>query len=176
MGSLLTAFQSSLSRIFIILTLLFLSVSCDQISKNIARERLSKNETVQLLNKHLTLVKVENTGAFLSIGTELPQPYKFILLTCLPVIVLLIALGYLLFQSSLSRLSTLGVSLFIGGGIGNLYDRLLYGSVTDFLHLDFVLFETGIFNVADICITTGVLLLLIGMIREAQAPTRLQEL
>jgi len=47
-----------------------------------------------------------------------------------------------------------------GGGIGNVYDRIIYGSVTDFLHIDLGLFETGIFNMADVSITTGALILL----------------
>ncbi|MCY1383789.1 Lipoprotein signal peptidase [compost metagenome] len=49
-----------------------------------------------------------------------------------------------------------GICCLIGGGIGNVYDRIVYGSVTDFMHIDFVLFKTGIFNIADISIMTGV--------------------
>ena len=55
----------------------------------------------------------------------------------------------------------IGVCFLIGGGIGNIYDRIVYGSVTDFLHMDFVLFKTGIFNMADVSIMTGIGLLLL---------------
>ena len=55
----------------------------------------------------------------------------------------------------------IGICFLIGGGIGNIYDRIVYGSVTDFLHMDFVLFKTGIFNMADVSIMTGIGLLLL---------------
>jgi signal peptidase II len=60
-------------------------------------------------------------------------------------------------------LSIVGFSSIAGGGIANLYDRFLYGSVTDFLFMDFGgIFRTGIFNVADLSVTTGMVLLLIS--------------
>ena len=50
----------------------------------------------------------------------------------------------------------------IGGGIGNIYDRILHGSVTDFLYIDLGgVFHTGVFNVADLCITVGISIILI---------------
>jgi signal peptidase II len=155
-----------LTRTIIILTILLINVSCDQVSKSIVRKHLEKNETIGLLDNHLTLLKVENTGAFLSLGTELSQPYKFILLTLLPVVILMVGLFYLFTRNEMTKISTVGVCCFIGGGIGNLYDRLLYGSVTDFLHLDFGIFQTGIFNIADLSITTGVITLLFGMVTD----------
>ena len=164
-----------LTRTVIIIFLLFANVSCDQISKNIARKHLNPKETITLLNNRLTLIKVENTGAFLSLGTDLGQPYKFILLTLMPIVILIAALFYLIVKTDMSRLTTWGVCFFIGGGIGNVYDRILYGSVTDFLHLDLIFFETGIFNMADLSITTGVIILLLGMLRDAHMSTSLQK-
>ena len=49
----------------------------------------------------------------------------------------------------------------IGGGLGNIFDRALYGSVTDFLHIDFGLFQTGIFNMADVSVMVGVFTILL---------------
>ncbi len=50
----------------------------------------------------------------------------------------------------------------IGGGIGNIYDRIVHGSVTDFLYIDLGgIFHTGVFNVADLCITIGISIILI---------------
>jgi signal peptidase II len=78
----------------------------------------------------------------------------------LPLIVLGYALYYLFKNNNLSRLLTLGFCLIIGGGLGNIYDRIIYGSVTDFLYFDFVLFHTGIVNMADISLTTGFFILI----------------
>ena len=59
-----------------------------------------------------------------------------------------------------------GICFLIGGGIGNIYDRIVYGSVTDFFHIDFVIFKTGIFNVADMSIMTGIGLLLLQSFKQ----------
>ena len=59
----------------------------------------------------------------------------------------------------------LAFAFVIGGGIGNLIDRIAYGSVTDFLLIKLGMFKTGIFNMADMSVTTGVLILLFLTIR-----------
>ena len=53
--------------------------------------------------------------------------------------------------------------LIIGGGIGNLYDRVVFGRVTDFLHMNFHFFQTGVFNMADVSIMTGTFIMLLGI-------------
>lgn len=60
-------------------------------------------------------------------------------------------------------MSIIGLCCIAGGGIANLYDRFLYGSVTDFLYIDLGgVFKTGIFNSADLSVTTGMILLLMS--------------
>lgn len=138
------------------LTILVSNISCDQISKAIVREKISANEHIGLLNNYLTLTKIENSGAFLSTGSMLPQPLKMVLLTILPVLVLGLVVIFLMTKRNLSNLAALGLCFIAGGGFGNIYDRIVYGSVTDFVHIDFVIFQTGIFNMADVSIMTGV--------------------
>lgn len=147
-------------RTLIILTILSSNIGCDQITKNSVRQRMNYNEQIGFINNYLTISKVENTGAFLSIGHSLPPPIKMLLLTILPLVVLGLALTYLLTNKNLSDITILGICFVVGGGIGNIYDRLLYGSVTDFLHIDFVLFQTGIFNMADVSIMVGMFMVL----------------
>lgn len=53
-----------------------------------------------------------------------------------------------------------GVSFIVAGGIGNIIDRFIYGSVTDFLYFDFYIFHTGIVNFADMILTTGFFMLI----------------
>jgi signal peptidase II len=149
-----------LVRTLVIITLLSSNIGCDQVSKNIVRRRIEYNEQISLLNNYLTLTKIENTGAFLSVGESLPQPIKILLLTILPIVVLALAFVFLLTKKNLSSLTVMGICFIVGGGIGNIYDRLVYGSVTDFLHIDFVLFQTGIFNMADVSIMIGTCMVL----------------
>jgi len=152
-------------RTLAIVTILISNVGCDQISKNIVRKRIHYNEEISLMNNYLTLTKIENKGAFFSLGHSLPQPVKLWLLTILPMVALGLAFVYLLTKRSLSNVAIVGICFIIGGGIGNIYDRLVYGSVTDFLHIDFVIFQTAIFNMADVSIMTGVFMIVIDAVR-----------
>ncbi|WP_199140156.1 signal peptidase II [Pedobacter sp. ASV12] len=149
----------------LLLLLVALNVGCDQVSKNIVRQRIEYGETISLVKNYFILTKVENTGAFLSAGNELPTPIRFALLTLLPLAVLGYGLYYLTAKKDLHKMMQIGLSFLIGGGIGNVYDRILHGSVTDFMHMDFVIFRTGVFNVADLSIMTGIAILLIHSLK-----------
>jgi signal peptidase II len=149
-------------RALLIFGILALNISCDQVSKSIVRNKIEEDEHISVVDKYVTLMRVENKGAFLSLGDSLPQPVRFVLLSLVPLCVLGFGIGYLFSKTSLPKLSVLGFAFVIGGGIGNLYDRLVHGSVTDFLYIDFVVFHTGIFNMADVSIMTGIFIVVMG--------------
>lgn len=154
---------------YTLLTLLIaVNIGCDQVSKSIVRENLDAHSNIQLLDDHLTLTKVENTGAFLSAGDALPPLAKTFLLSLFPALTLLALLYWLFSQRGLSRGSVFGLCCVVGGGIGNIFDRIVHGSVTDFLYVHLGFFRTGIFNCADISITGGVLLFLAYQLISAQ--------
>lgn len=153
-------------RLFLILFIVALNTSCDQVSKIIVREKIDYHEQISIIKNHFILTKVENTGAFLSAGNDLPYAIRLILLSILPVIVLGFGLYYLIVKINLPKIMQIGMCFLIGGGIGNIIDRLLYGSVTDFLHIDFGLFRTGIFNLADVSIMIGIGILIINSIKQ----------
>jgi len=94
-------------------------------------------------------------------GDELPEIVRFTLLSLMPIVVLGFGLYYLFTNPTLPVGIQLGICFLIGGGIGNIYDRLKFGSVTDFMHIDFGLFRTGVFNFADVSIMIGIGILLI---------------
>jgi len=148
-------------RTVIILAILAVNIGCDQVSKSIVRKKMSYDEEISLVKDHFTLIKIENTGAFLSLGNDLANPYRFILLTLLPVLCLLAAVVYIIIKTNFSRMVLIGIICVAGGGIGNIYDRIAHGSVTDFMHLRFGALQTGIFNVADVSIMIGVGLILL---------------
>ncbi|WP_276348275.1 signal peptidase II [Daejeonella sp. JGW-45] len=144
-----------LIRNSLILVAILLNIGCDQVTKNIARNKIDYYETISVVDNFLTLTKVENRGAFLSLGSTMPALVKILILNILPLSVLLWGLYLLMKKSTMSTLLITGICFVIGGGAGNLYDRFRFGSVTDFLHLNFGLFQTGIFNMADVSIMTG---------------------
>jgi len=147
-------------RNVLILILLSANVGCDQIAKSIVRQRIEYSQQIRVIDNFVTLTKVENTGAFLSMGDSLPRFFYKLFMIVLPLIVLIYVLYYILSSNNLSNLMILGFCLIIGGGFGNIYDRIIYGSVTDFIRFDFGLFHTGIVNIADISVTAGFFILL----------------
>jgi signal peptidase II len=148
-------------RYGLIFLLLTANISCDQISKSIVREKMFHHEEINVIYSYFKLIKVENTGAFLSLGTTIPEPFKSIILAFLPLVFLLLASIYVVTKKSLSLSRVIAISFVIGGGVGNIYDRLVLGSVTDFLHIDLGIIRTGIFNMADVSIMVGMVMLLI---------------
>ena len=149
-------------RISLIFLIILINIGCDQVSKKIVRHSIGPYETISVLNDHLTVTHAENPGAFLSLGDSLPKAAKNILLSLLPLIVITFVFYYIITRHSLSRATLVGLCFIIGGGIGNVFDRIVYGSVTDFLHIKFGIFQTGIFNLADLSIVTGTLILVSG--------------
>lgn len=146
----------NLLRIAAIAAIIFVNIGCDQVSKNVVRHNVQYNEQISLIDGFFTLTKVENTGAFLSLGNELPHIAKVVLLNMLPLLAMLAAVVFVVKYAKNSKLLLVGVCFIVGGGIGNLYDRVLHGSVTDFMHMNFGLFQTGVFNMADVSIMVGV--------------------
>lgn len=126
---------------------------------------------ISLIKDYLTLTKIENSGAFLSAGHSLPEPMKTIILTVSPLLILIGAFIYVIRVNHLSHLAVTGICFIIGGGMGNIYDRIQYGSVTDFLHLNLGVFQTGIFNMADVSITIGICMILTDLFRKASLST-----
>jgi signal peptidase II len=149
-------------RAILILFILALNIGCDQVSKTIVRHDIPDNKVIGYLGNHFTIEKTENTGAFLSLGDTLGGPVRDILLVILPLLAILGALVYIIINTKLTKYTLLGIILIIGGGVGNLYDRMIHGSVTDFMHIDFIIFQTGVFNVADMSIMAGMFIILIN--------------
>ena len=143
-------------RIILILLVITANIGCDQFSKKIVKRSVLPYETIRVLNDHLTVTRVENSGAFLSAGDSMSKTSKQIFLTLIPIIAMVLGLVYL-FLKPVSGNMLIGLCFVIGGGVGNLFDRIMYGSVTDFLYVKVGIFETGIFNLADVSIMTGML-------------------
>lgn len=154
-------YKSKILRTIVIFAILITNFGCDQISKNIVRQNINYHEQIAVIDPYFTLTKVENTGAFMSFGVLFPPAVKLILLTVLPLIIIALALVYILMKQELSKWRVLGIILITGGGLGNIYDRIVFGSVTDFLHIDFILFQTGVFNIADASVMAGIFLIFI---------------
>lgn len=129
----------------------------DFIAKRIVLAQLKEVSTVPLWNGVFHLTYVENRGA--AFGILQNQKWFFIVLTA---IVLAVVIYVALRQKFKHPILCTALSLLAGGAVGNLIDRVVYGYVVDFL--DFCLIDFPVFNIADIFIVIGAILLAIYFI------------
>jgi signal peptidase II len=152
-----------LSRNLSIALLIIGTIAVDQISKVIVRANVTPYQESNILGSYFTLNNVENTGAFLGMGSDLHPTIKLIFLLILPVLVLGYLIYYIFKNKEMDAYGLIALCSIAGGGIANVFDRIVYGSVTDFLHINLGGgIRTGIFNMADLSVTTGMIILLIG--------------
>ena len=157
--------KKHLSKILILL-LICSNISCDQVSKKIVRNNIRQGDYIPLISNNLILTNVENTGAALGFGQNFPPLAKTIFLKGLPLLVLIVLAFRILSKKQMEKWMVVAFAFVIGGGIGNLVDRILYGSVTDFFHIRIGFFKTGIFNMADVSVTIGVLMVIAFALRK----------
>lgn len=133
-------------------------VALDQVSKQLVESSLMVYETIPLL-PFFNLTLAYNEGAAFSFLSDQGgwQRWFFALVAAVVVIVLVVWLSRLKHE----RLLAVSLSLVIGGALGNLLDRLLIGHVIDFLDFFYHTYHWPAFNVADIAITLGVVLMFV---------------
>jgi signal peptidase II len=151
--------------------IVILTIGCDQVSKRVASTHLVDTPRKSFLGDAFRLEYAENRGAFLSLGADLPSWARTALFTVGTGIVLLVG-AVSLFTHTWSPLAVIGICLYLAGGASNLADRLVDGHVIDFLNIGLGPLRTGIFNVADIAVMTGVVLFLIGHFRSPMPDPR----
>lgn len=154
---------SKATRYSLLLACLLFCVGCDQVTKKIAVDKLKSEPPVTYFNNTFRMEYAENTGAFLSVGSRLSGPVRFFMLVVANAAFLIIVAGMLIFRWQMPLIQFIALSLLLAGGIGNLIDRVfLNGIVIDFLNIGIGPLRTGIFNVADMAITGGAILMLVS--------------
>ncbi len=153
--------MSIVKRLLLILLVLVACVGCDQSTKSIAEARLPRIRPLSLLSDTLRLQVAHNEGSFLSLGASAPKAWRLATLRIGVSAMLLALLAYaLLVESRPAPRFVFALALVLAGGASNLIDRFTNdGYVVDFINVGIGPVRTGIFNVADIAITAGVLLL-----------------
>jgi signal peptidase II len=157
-------------RLLLIGIILISCVGCDQATKAVAKDHLSQAQPISYLADTFRLQYMENKGAFMSLGSTMFAESRFWLLIASTGIAVLGMLVIVLMYRGLSPAIVIGLSLVIGGGLGNLIDRIVNnGAVIDFLNIGIGSLRTGIFNVADVAITAGALTLIFFGSRSRQS-------
>lgn len=136
----------------------------DQITKKIVSGGMEVGDQISVIGEFFKIHLYKNNGAAFSM---LPDQRLFFI-----VITVAVVIGILWYirrnRSSRRALLMVALGLILGGAIGNLVDRALYGEVVDFFKLTFGSYIFPIFNIADIGITIGVVLILLDTILDTR--------
>ncbi len=151
---------------FIWIAVIIGTVLLDQLTKYLTILYLKPVGSVPIIQDVLHLTYVENTGA--AFGMMKDQRWLFMTTSVVAIVVVLV---YLFVKKPASRWECLALSFIVGGGIGNMIDRILLEYVVDMI--DFCLINFAVFNVADsfVCIGVGLMMLVLvrAMIQESKA-------
>lgn len=136
----------------------------DQWTKWLAETNLTFLEPVPVIEPFLNWTLAYNYGAAFSFLADAGGWQKWFF-AGLALLMSLFLIGYLAKAPRQAKLLSLGLALVLGGAVGNLIDRLLHGHVIDFIHVHYAdVWHYPIFNIADIGISIGVLLIVIDML------------
>lgn len=132
-----------------------LVILVDQITKALIKEFLTLREPVRIIGDFLRFTYVENPG--IAFGIRIGARSVFTLLSVATIVVIFIYL----FRAKKDRASVrFTLALILGGAVGNLIDRILYGRVVDFIDIGVKNLRWPVFNVADMAVTIGMIILL----------------
>jgi len=135
----------------------------DRITKDLIKTHLSPWDAWPVVPGLLNIVHTENPGIAFGMLANLANPWRNVILIGFSLLVLAIISAVLLRIAAQGHLLRMGLALVMGGALGNLFDRVVHGTVTDFVELHAGEHYFPAFNVADSAITVGACLLLLDM-------------
>jgi signal peptidase II len=140
-------------------------VVLDQLTKALVRIKVPLHDSVTIVPGLVDVTHVRNTGAAFGFLDVVDFPFKTVALAIIATVALIGVGLYALSLSHHQLLARVGLALIIGGAAGNLIDRLVAGSVVDFVDVYWRTWHFWAFNVADSAITIGVALMILDMLR-----------
>ncbi len=141
-----------------------LSFVVDRATK-LAAEKFLFGKVFSVIPGFFDLRYAENRGAAFSIFSSSNDIVRKVFLLFIPAIITVCVLYYILFKPVNNKLFGLGLGLILGGAVGNLYDRIIYGKVIDFLDFYIYSYHWPTFNVADVSVFIGCFLVLFSYYR-----------
>jgi len=149
------------TKILVMAAIVFVLVVADQYTKYLADVYLKGAPTLFYFWETVQLRYAENTGAWGGLGSGLPDFWRQIVLVILPVVVLLALMIYIVVSREVRAAEVIFFSAILGGGIGNIIDRIIHGYVIDFLYVGVGSIGTNIFNIADMAIMAGTIAVIV---------------
>jgi len=154
--------KNSARAIYLLIALVV--VLLDHWTKHLVAQRIRLYAHIQVIPGFFRLTHTENTGAAFSLFADSPAPWKTALLIAFSMIALIVV-SALLWKNHHTHIATgVGLSLIMGGALGNLWDRLARGRVVDFLLVYVKQYQWPVFNLADSAIVVGAGLLILEIL------------
>src|ERR1700722_17148457 len=147
------------------LLLVVLTLVLDRWSKSLIRARFDLNGSLPIIDGVFNITYVRNTGVAFGIFSTVSSPAKAVLLSLFAAAAVLFVIVYSLRSPVRNWWLQVALALILGGALGNLYDRVSYGYVVDFLQIFIGSYEWPSFNVADSAVSCGVVLLAFEILR-----------
>lgn len=145
------------SKFWFYIVLVLILFTLDQLSKKYLLYNVGFDNSAEFIPGILQFTVVQNTGGAFSTFSKFPYVFKLI------GIINVFIFSYLLIATrfKFNNITKIGCAFVLGGTLGNVTDRILRGAVTDFLDIQFIKF--AVFNLADVFIDVGVVLILVGL-------------
>lgn len=144
----------------------------DRLTKILIKTHLSGYDTIRVIPGFFNIVHNENPGVAFGLFADSANPFRTIVLIGLSAVILVLITTVLLRSSRQpgvpNWLMRIALAFILGGALGNLYDRIVHGTVTDFVEVYADNHYFPAFNVADSAITVGAGLLIIDMLRSRE--------
>jgi signal peptidase II len=137
----------------------------DRFTKWLIETRVSFLDTLRIIPGFFDIVHAQNRGIAFSLFSDSPAEWRTLLLPLFALAAVIVVAGILWRPERLDRLSLAGFTLILGGAAGNLFDRVLWGRVTDFLDIYVGNYHWPTFNVADSAVVIGSGLLILELLR-----------
>lgn len=142
------------------LPIILISLLLDQLVKFVVITNMNLFDSINIIDNFFNITYVRNNGAAWSILSG-----NTLLLIFISLIALVLIYYYFIKDKKLTKLENISYSLLIGGTIGNLIDRIFRGYVIDYFDFKIFGYNFPVFNLADICIVVGIILVCITLIR-----------
>jgi signal peptidase II len=154
------------NRLVLALVVGVLCIALDQATKEVARRYLPGTGQHSYLADTFRLEFALNTGGFLSLGGQLSPAVRIAIFIVFNALAMALLTVFLIIKRDAPLIVFLSMVLIIAGGLGNLIDRVIdNGRVTDFMNMGIGPIRTGIFNVADIAVTVGTVIVFVWLFR-----------
>ena len=138
--------------------------AADQITKHIVQDSIAHGQVITVIPGFFNLIRTENSGIAFSLFAGASSPWRVVLLVGVSLALLATVVIVALKSRQMNWQTGMGLALIVGGASSNLFDRIRFGQVVDFLDVYYRSYHWPTFNVADSAIVVGAGLLLLEIL------------